>query len=118
MSDYRLVAEALARGAAPEMLCMTCPWDRHCFGPPQMTRDEVDERIAMGERADEETARRRGRHDIPVGALVTIIAMAGRDTMGPMCPVFTLRLRGPRGREMADNAKDMMQRWDELGGEE
>jgi hypothetical protein len=113
---YRAVQEALEHGADPEFLCMTCPWDRSCFTPPLMTTQEVNAKIAEGEATDRANASREGR--MPIAMMVSIMAMSGRDYMGPMCPVFTLRLRGPRGRDLADAMKATMKAWAEQGGDE
>lgn len=115
--DYKAVQDALAAGADPAMLCGTCPWDRYCITPPTMTSSEIDARVKEATLQDEAKARQAqalGKDPgMPVGVLMTALVYAGRDTSGQLCPVFSLRLRSSKGREIADTLKGAMRDWDD-----
>jgi hypothetical protein len=117
VNDYRAVDDALNSGADPAMLCATCPWDRYCVTPPTMTRAEVEKQIAEAKREDEEEAaasRAAGRDaGMPVGMLLSALALGGRDKTALICPVFALRLRSSGGRQIVDRLKERMQSWDD-----
>lgn len=113
MNDYKQVQEALKNGVAPEHLCMTCPWDRFCITPPEMTADEVEAKIEKA-KADDETrelaARERGeKGGLPVGMLLTALTVSGRDTSSKVCPVLAMTLRTSDGRAVVDLLKAHMQ---------
>jgi len=116
VSDYRTVADALASGADPDMICMTCPWDRYCITPPTMTKAEVDAARDKAQREDKarvEEAKAKGEHaGMPVGSLLTALTIAGRDLSAQICPVLALRLRTQAGRGIVDNLKATMQAFD------
>ena len=113
MTDYRQVQEALKAGASPEMLCMTCPWDRYCVTPPSMTSAEVktqlDEAMAKDKRHADEKKARGEEPGMPVGGLLTALMLSGRDTAAQICPVLAMRLRTSEGRELVDGLKNRMQ---------
>jgi hypothetical protein len=115
--DYQRVEEALAAGAAPAMLCATCPWDRYCVTPPTMSKDDVEKAMAEAGAQDEAqhaAAKAAGRAPgMPVSSLVTALAVAGRHQQARACPVFVLRLRSSRGRALVDGVKTSMQGWDD-----
>lgn len=117
MTNYDAVQKALESGADPAMLCATCPWDRTCVAPPTMTRAEIDAKMAESQAQDE--ARMKAEQDagkspaMPVGALMTALVFAGKDTSASICPVFALRLRSSGGRQIADALKASMQGWDD-----
>jgi hypothetical protein len=120
VSDYEAVQKALADGAAPSMLCTTCPWDRSCLTPPTMTRAEIDTLLEKAQAEDAERAadaRRRGKTmkalEASSGLLMTAVAYGGKDTSASICPVLALRLRSSGGREIADGLKVTMQGWDD-----
>ncbi|MCU1590055.1 MAG: hypothetical protein JWP11_1311 [Frankiales bacterium] len=117
MNDYAKVQQALAAGAAPAMLCATCPWDRFCLTPPTMTSDEVRAAIDKASAEDERKAHAAevaGKTPgMPIGMLLTAVTVSGRDTSSTCCPVFSLRLRTSRGREAVDMVKNAMQAWDD-----
>lgn len=108
MADYDQVSKALASGADPAMLCMTCPWDRYCVQPPAMTRADIDAELAKAKREDMAQKGPDGP-GIPMHTLLTAMTTSGRDNLGQMCPVFALRLRSPDGRTIADGLKATMQ---------
>jgi hypothetical protein len=115
--DYQAVQKALAGGADPVMLCATCPWDRNCVSPPVMSSADVEAQIEEAARKDQaraEAARQEGRAaEMPMGSLLTVLLMSGRDTSAQVCPVFALRLRSSGGRRIADTFKGLMQGWDD-----
>ncbi|SRR6266498_4056814 len=106
MSDYPAVQKELERGTPPELLCATCPWDRLCVTPPSMTAQEVQKQIDDAEAKDR--AKDPEMKGMPVGMLMTTLALAGRDKQAELCPVFALRLRGPDGRQVSDGIRGMM----------
>lgn len=107
--SYEQVKKALADGADPDMLCMTCPWDRNCITPPDMTAGDIQAHIDKARRQDEQN-KLAGRGDgFPVGTLLTSVVMAGRDTSAQICPVLAMRLKLPEGREVVDLIKNHMQ---------
>jgi hypothetical protein len=116
-TDYQAVQKALGNGSDPALLCATCPWDRNCFSPPQMTSAEIEAQMTEAQakdRADMERARIAGQQaQMPVGTLMTALIYAGKDTSAQVCPVFALRLRSSGGRRIADIFKSLMQGWDD-----
>ena len=117
MTDYKPVQKALESGADPQMLCMTCPWDRTCIAPPVMTSAEIDAQLAEATAEDDrkrEAALAAGKETpMPVASMLTVIATAGKDTAGQFCPVFAVRLRSSGGRQVADELKAQMQEWED-----
>lgn len=111
--SYQQVEKELAKGTAPELLCMTCPWDRLCITPPTVTRADIERQIEEAKQQDE--ALDPERKKAPMGMLLTAITMGGRDQMGTLCPVFALRLRSPDGRRLMDTVRQTMQGWTEGG---
>lgn len=103
------VKKALADGADPAMLCMTCPWDRFCVTPPSMTKQEIDAQFAEAKRQDEQRLKEPGAERMPAATLLTALTVGGRDTMSMICPVLALRLRLPDGRGIVDGLKTIMQ---------
>ena len=116
-SDYQNVQKALTGGADPAMLCTTCPWDRNCITPPEMTAADIEARMQEGAAKDRQLAaeaRAAGRDPgVPTGTLLTALMFAGRDLSAYVCPVFSLRLRSSGGRKIADTFKAQMQEWDD-----
>ena len=112
MTDYKRVSDALRDGAEPEMLCMTCPWDRFCITPPSMTSADVERATEEAKRRDDEKVERRRAEGkdpgMPVDSMLTIITMAGKDTSCSVCPVFALRLRTEDGQAMASTIRTHM----------
>jgi hypothetical protein len=106
MSGYKDVEDELAAGTPAELLCATCPWDRLCVQPPQMTKQQVDRQLDKAKSEDE--AQPDGRNKMPMATLMTTLMLAGKDKTGQLCPVFALRLRGPDGRQVADGIRSMM----------
>ncbi len=104
-ASYKPVRDAMAAGTPHELICGTCPWDRLCVRPPDMTEQEV---IARVEEIRQEV-RRTGGDRTQITAMVTAVAIyGGRDTAGAMCPVFVARLRSPDGRQLADSIRTLM----------
>jgi hypothetical protein len=112
VSDYQAVAKALAEGAQPAMLCATCPWDRNCVNPPEMTSGEVEQQIREAV-AKDEAAMRADPAKVPAGTLLTALFMAGKDTAIQACPVLGVRLRSADGRGIADLVRNAMQSWED-----
>jgi hypothetical protein len=106
MSDYTQVKKAMEAGTPPELICTACPWDRLCITPPSMTSGDIDRLVGEAEAKDAALPDREGK--MPVGLLMTIMAFAGKDTAGQLCPVFALKLRGPEGRQVADSIRTAM----------
>jgi hypothetical protein len=104
VSNYDAVERELASGTQPEVLCATCPWDRLCVQPPEMTKADIEAKMEEAKRQDEQQPGK----GLPVGSLLTAITFAGRDQAGRMCPVFALTLRSPEGRKLADAIRQMM----------
>ena len=113
MTSYQAVSDALKNGADPSMLCMTCPWDRYCLTPPNMTAGQIEQHLAKSKADDlrqAEEARARGEQPgIPVGSLLTTLMVAGKDRQAELCPVFSMRLQSPDGRKIVDELKSSMQ---------
>lgn len=117
MTDYQVVAKALAEGTEPGMLCSTCPWDRYCLTPPTMSKADVDKAIREAGAADDKAALdavAAGKPaPMPTGSLLTALLIVGRDQQAYVCPVLSLRLRSSAGRGVADGLKGQMQGWDD-----
>jgi hypothetical protein len=115
--SYERVEEALAAGAEPAMLCTTCPWDRYCVTPPSMSKADVDRKMAEASAKDEAqlvAARSTGKDPgPPIQTLMTAMVMGGRHQQASICPVYALRLRSSRGRDLVDAVKASMQSWDD-----
>jgi hypothetical protein len=114
--SFDQVRRALDSGADPDMLCMTCPWDRFCVTPPTMTRSEIDTQIEEAQQRDN-AARRSAeaagdKPGLPAQTLLAAVTLGGRDTAAPVCPVLAMRLRLPEGRAIVDLVKGHMQRRD------
>jgi hypothetical protein len=108
VSDYPKVAEALARGADPKLLCETCPWDRFCITPPQITKSDIGEASRQLQEEAGPDPMSQVMSTILVGAV-----FGGRDTMSDTCPVFSLRLRSSEGRVLVDSIRSQMRSWDD-----
>lgn len=107
-ASYDAVAQALARGDDPAMLCATCPWDRNCVNPPEMSAQDVRQKITeTGEQA------KTAGHDATAAVLMATVIYAGRDTALQCCPVLAVRLRSADGRKAAEAVKALMQNWEE-----
>ena len=115
MNDYRAVSDALVKGASPAMLCATCPWDRYCISPPQMTRDEVQSRMKEAEAKDlvKEKAGEGKSSGVPINTILNLVTFASKDLEAMVCPVFALRLRGSDGRSIVDGLKANMKLWND-----
>lgn len=117
MADYKQVEQALADGVEPVALCASCPWDRYCISPPEMTRADVDAEMARAKQQDEDSrlkALAEGRDaPLPMGVLITSIAFGGKQHSATCCPVFVVRLRSSDGRVIVDGIKDAMREWDD-----
>ena len=115
MQDYESVTKALANGADPAMLCATCPWDRNCLNPPEMTRAEITRKIgeaAAEDRVAMSAARLAGDPTaLPTATLMTAAIYGGKDTALQGCPVLGVRLRSADGRRLADAVRTLMQGW-------
>ena len=112
MNDYRQVSDALAKGADPKMLCMTCPWDRYCISPPSMTKSEVDAKIKEAEVKDKaKLDADQGGSGMPINTILNMVTFASKDIEAMVCPVFALRLRSSDGREIVDTVKTAMKEW-------
>lgn len=109
-SDYARIAQGLATGADPVLICAACPWDRNCINPPMMTTGDLNQAITDAVSMDKETARKDPSKPAATTVLASI-ALAGRDTALPACPVLVLRLRSPGGRNIAGLVRDAMQSW-------
>jgi hypothetical protein len=112
VTDYAAVKKALSEGTTPQMLCMTCPWDRNCLNPPEMTSAEVDVQLAEASAKDKQ-AQRLNPGAMPSTTLLTALVYAGKDTALQCCPVLGLRLRSGDGRKLADKIRADMQSWDD-----
>lgn len=100
----------LQKGTAPELICATCPWDRLCVEPPRFSSAEFDRKLDEALKQDE--ASDPDHKSAPARTLLTVLTLAGRDSAGPLCPVFALRLQGPDGRKVADDIRHTMRTWD------
>ncbi len=114
MNDYGRVEEALKAGADPAMLCATCPWDRFCITPPEMTAEEVEAKIKEAEEKDRQRDEARlvkgETPGMPVGMLLTAVTLGGRHRQANLCPVFAITLRTSQGKHLVDSLKTQMQR--------
>lgn len=112
MTDYKQVSDALSAGADPEMICMTCPWDRFCITPPTMTKSEIDKQIEESkekDRLDSEKRAAEGKESsMPIGTLMTALMVSGKDTSAQICPVFALRLRSSDGQAIVADIRRHM----------
>ena len=117
MSHVKKVEDALASGADPAMLCQTCPWDRYCIEPPDMSKADYEAQMEKAKADDEAEVERKKaagqQASLPMGSLLTALTLGGRTTMGKMCPVFAARLRSSSGRGIADGLKQQMAAWDD-----
>lgn len=114
MGGYDDVARALREGREPEMLCVTCPWNRPCITPPEMTSAEVDAEIRVGQAADKAAAETSGQRGVPTGLIIQTAIYAGRDTACQVCPVLALRIR-TAGEPIVKGLRAMMRIWEEAG---
>ena len=103
MSDYNSVKNAMQAGTPPELICAACPWDRLCITPPNMTGGDVEVQIKKAKVEDSARPDSKG-----MGALLTALMFAGKDTAAQLCPVFALKLRSPEGRQVADTLRTAM----------
>ena len=117
MSDYKRVQESLASGVDPALLCSTCPWDRYCIVPPEMTAEDVkrqiDDAIAKDKEQAEEAKAEGKSPGMPIGGIVMALTLGGRDQQAKCCPVLAVRLRSSAGRGLVDSLKATMQGWDD-----
>lgn len=107
-ASYETVTQALARGDDPAMLCATCPWDRNCVNPPEMSAGDVRQKVSE----PAEAARSAGQ-DAGMATLAAIAIFAGRDTSLQACPVLAIRLRSGDGRKGAEAVRTLMQSWED-----
>lgn len=109
MTDYKPVKDALAAGTPPELVCAACPWDRRCITPPSMTSGDIERQMEEAKRQDEQRANENpASNRMPLGTLMTAMMLGGRDTAAQLCPVFSLKLRAPEGRQIADGIRAQM----------
>ncbi len=120
MANYAQVQEALQQGMSPALLCSTCPWDRFCITPPEMTKAEIDAKQAEAARTQEEqaaAAKARGEESngmgMILGTLMTSMLYVGKDLQATVCPVLTARMRSSEGRAVVDGVRAMMKSWDD-----
>lgn len=117
MADFESVERALSEGASPAMLCSTCPWDRNCIVPPEMSKADVDAKLAEAQTEDAARlaeAKAKGEQGgMPMGTILTALSMGGRHQQAKVCPVFVVRLRSSNGREVVDGLKAQMRAWDD-----
>lgn len=109
--SHEQAKKQLEAGTPAELICATCPWDRLCVEPPQMSSQEIKQHLDDATKQDE--ARDPEKRGMPVGSLMTALVFAGRDTSGRLCPVFASRLRGPDGRAVADGIRQQMRTFGE-----
>lgn len=81
--------------------CKMCSWDTYCVLPPDVDKGYIDEQIKESVEKDKETD-----SGIGMGAIITTIMFAGKETMGRQCPIFTLQLKS--SRDFADRIKTIM----------
>lgn len=104
MSDYTAVKKAMEAGTPPELICQACPWDRLCITPPAMTGADVEETLRKAEQDDaKRDPARQG-----MGVILTALIVGGKDTQAQLCPVFSMKLRSPDGRALADALRSQM----------
>jgi hypothetical protein len=108
VTNYEPVAQALARGDDPAMLCATCPWDRNCVNPPEMSAGDVSQKI----NESAEAAKAAGA-DVGAATLMAVVVFAGKDTSLQACPVLAIRLRSSDGRKAAEAVRNLMQNWED-----
>ena len=108
MSDYNAVTEAMKAGTPPELICAACPWDRLCITPPSMSRADIEKQINEAKQQDADKQAMSGERGLPVGMLLTTLMFAGKDTAAQLCPVFSLKLKSPEGRQVADSIRNAM----------
>lgn len=115
MSNYQQVQDALSQGVSPADLCRTCPWDRLCISPPEMTRDQIEREQAKQCKESEAQMKEdpKGGMGAVVGTLLTSILYAGKDTAAQVCPVLVVRMRSSEGRAIADSVRAQMKAWDD-----
>jgi hypothetical protein len=111
--DYERVEEALSKGVEPAMLCATCPWDRHCLTRPESTKADYEAKLAEAtakDKADAQLAQAEGKPvGMPVGMLLTAVALGGRHQSMRACPVLLVRIQSSQGNVIAARTKHMMQ---------
>lgn len=109
--SHEQAKKQLEAGTPAELICATCPWDRLCVEPPQVSNQEIQRHLDAAMAKDkEQDPQQRG---MPVGSIMTALVFAGRDTSGRLCPVFASRLRGPDGRAVADGIRQQMRTFGE-----
>jgi hypothetical protein len=101
----------LAAGTPAELICATCPWDRLCVEPPNMSELDIKRQLNDAEQMD--LKQDPDKSKMPMATLMTALIFAGKDKTGKLCPVFALRLRGPDGRQCADAIRQTMRTWGE-----
>ena len=114
MADYSQVTKALEAGVSPSDICSTCPWDRFCIVPPEMTKDDIHQRIngPEDEIADGEADANKAVNQIMKTVFNTIL-FSGKDTQAQVCPVLVVRMKSSDGKRIADSMKDQMKSWDD-----
>lgn len=117
MSDFKNVSEALANGVEPSLICSTCPWDRFCIAPPEMSAQDIEREMQKSTAQDKELieqAKANGSAPaFPILGIMSALTTAGRDVLGPMCPVFSVRLKSSSGRSLVDLIRSTMLSWDD-----
>ena len=108
MNNPDAVKNALKDGTDPRMICMTCPWDRLCLTPPQMSAADVEQNIEKA-KFDKDG---QEKEDAMFSMIMSTMLFAGKDLQANLCPILTNRLHSSDGRKIADTIRTMMQEWE------
>jgi hypothetical protein len=116
MANYTQVQEALTAGTSPADLCRTCPWDRLCITPPEMSRAEIERKMKESEdllKAPKPDGTKDNGVGQIVGSLMTSMLYNGKDTQAQVCPVLVVRMKSSEGRSVVDGVRAQMKAWDD-----
>jgi hypothetical protein len=80
-----------------------------------MTKDQIEREQARQREQSEAQMREdpKGGAGAIMGALLTSILYAGKDTSAQVCPVLVVRMRSSEGRAIADSVRAQMKAWDD-----
>ncbi len=123
INDYDKVAEALADGTPPELICGTCPWTRSCIEPPEMNQADLEQMLeagvigmathsSMGEiledMPEDLKAQLGDQAPTEVAQMVGRVMFGHKVNSAKVCPVLAQTLRESAGAEVATAIKNLM----------
>lgn len=105
---HQQAREDLRAGLHPDAICAVCPWDRLCVSRP--TKPTMTERESV-HHVSQAQIEYLASGDGSRKSVLTALMLGGHDQIGEICPVLSLRLLGPDGRDVADGIRHLMRSW-------